>query len=268
MRVAKMYLNSNNANILVVGDKDAVAAKIAKYDGNKVVDFYDNYGNPVEAPQAVSEDLKVEDVIENYIDAIGGKAALDKVKTIETNLTLSMMGQSLDATILQKAPNKSKLTISMLGQVFQEQIFDGTNGAVVQQGQTMKMEGKDLQGLAEQSMMFPELAYTTNDYELTLSGIEKVEGTDAYKVVVIAPSGNKVTEYYDINSGLKIRSIGVLESPQGNITQTTDYSDYKAAGGVMIPHTLNQATGPQNLKMTVKDIKVNGGIDDAAFEIK
>jgi predicted Zn-dependent peptidase len=268
MRVAKMYLNSNNANILVVGDKDAVAAKIAKYDGNKVVDFYDNYGNPVEAPQAVSEDLKVEDVIENYIDAIGGKAALDKVKTIETNLTLSMMGQSLDATILQKAPNKSKLTISMLGQVFQEQIFDGTNGAVIQQGQTMKMEGKDLQGLAEQSMMFPELAYTTNDYELTLSGIEKVEGTDAYKVVVIAPSGNKVTEYYDINSGLKIRSIGVLESPQGNITQTTDYSDYKAAGGVMIPHTLNQATGPQNLKMTVKDIKVNGGIDDAAFEIK
>jgi predicted Zn-dependent peptidase len=268
MRVAKMYLNSNNANILVVGDKDAVAAKIAKYDGNKVVDFYDNYGNPVEAPQAVSEDLKVEDVIENYIDAIGGKAALDKVKTIETNLTLSMMGQSLDATILQKAPNKSKLTISMLGQVFQEQIFDGTNGAVVQQGQTMKMEGKDLQGLAEQSMMFPELAYTTNDYGLTLSGIEKVEGTDAYKVVVIAPSGNKVTEYYDINSGLKIRSIGVLESPQGNITQTTDYSDYKAAGGVMIPHTLNQATGPQNLKMTVKDIKVNGGIDDAAFEIK
>lgn len=268
MRVAKMYLNSNNANILVVGDKDAVAAKIAKYDANKVVDFYDNYGNPVEAPQEVSADLKVEDVINNYIKAIGGKAALEKIKTIESNYTLSMMGQALDATILQKSPNKFKLTISMMGQTFQEQIYDGTSGAVIQQGQTIKMEGKDLEGLAEQAVMFPELGYVNNGYDLTLSGIEKVEGTDAYKVVVVAPSGNKVTEYYDIESGLKIRSIGVLESPQGNITQTTDYGDYKASGGVMVPHTMNQSMGPQNIKMTVKEVKVNGGIDDAAFEIK
>lgn len=268
MRVAKMYLNSNNANILVVGDKDAVAAKIAKYDANKVVDFYDNYGNPVEAPQKVSADLKVEDVINNYIKAIGGKAALEKIKTIESNYTLSMMGQSLDATILQKSPNKFKLTISMMGQTFQEQIYDGTSGAVIQQGQTIKMEGKDLEGLAEQAVMFPELGYINNGYDLTLSGIEKVEGTDAYKIVVVAPSGNKVTEYYDIESGLKIRSIGVLESPQGNITQTTDYGDYKASGGVMVPHTMNQSMGPQNIKMTVKEVKVNGGIDDAAFEIK
>ena len=268
MRVAKMYLNSNNANILVVGDKDAVAAKIAKYDANKVVDFYDNYGNPVEAPQEVSADLKVEDVINNYIKAIGGKAALEKIKTIESNYTLSMMGQSLDATILQKSPNKFKLTISMMGQTFQEQIYDGTSGAVIQQGQTIKMEGKDLEGLAEQAVMFPELGYINNGYDLTLSGIEKVEGTDAYKIVVVAPSGNKVTEYYDIESGLKIRSIGVLESPQGNITQTTDYGDYKASGGVMVPHTMNQSMGPQNIKMTVKEVKVNGGIDDAAFEIK
>lgn len=268
MRVAKMYLNSNNANILVVGDKDAVATKIAKYDANKVVDFYDNYGNPVEAPQEVSADLKVEDVIDNYIKAIGGKAALEKVKTIESNYTLSMMGQSLDATILQKSPNKFKLTISMMGQTFQEQIYDGTSGAVIQQGQTIKMEGKDLEGLAEQAVMFPELGYVNNGYDLTLSGIEKVEGTDAYKVVVVAPSGNKVTEYYDIESGLKLRSIGVLESPQGNITQTTDYGDYKASGGVMVPHTMNQSMGPQNIKMTVKEVKVNGGIDDAAFEIK
>ena len=179
-----------------------------------------------------------------------------------------MMGQSLDATILQKSPNKFKLTISMMGQTFQEQIYDGTSGAVIQQGQTIKMEGKDLEGLAEQAVMFPELGYINNGYDLTLSGIEKVEGTDAYKIVVVAPSGNKVTEYYDIESGLKIRSIGVLESPQGNITQTTDYGDYKASGGVMVPHTMNQSMGPQNIKMTVKEVKVNGGIDDAAFEIK
>ena len=33
-------------------------------------------------------------------------------------------------------------------------------------------------------------------------------------------------------------------------------------------HPLRDEAGPQNIKMTIKDVKVNGGIDDAAFEIK
>jgi len=269
MRVSKKYLNSMNANILVVGDKDVVGEKIAKFDQDGGVTYYDNYGDPVEAPQKMSTDTKVEDVINNYIKAIGGKAALDKVDNIKTDLTLSASGQSFDATILQKkSPNKFKLTLSMMGQAFQQQIYDGTNGAMIQQGQTMKLEGKQLDGLKEQAIMFPELDYLNGDYELELKGIEQIDGNDAYKLTVIAPSGNKVTEYYNVESGLKIRSIGVLESPQGNITQTTDYSEYKDAGGILMPHVMQQSMGPQNIKMTIKDVKVNGGIDDAAFEIK
>ena len=258
-----------NANILVVGDKDVVGEKIAKFDHDGGVTYYDNYGDPVEAPQKMSTDTKVEDVINNYIKAIGGKAALDKVENIKTDLTLSASGQSFNATILQKkSPNKFKLTLSMMGQAFQQQIYDGTNGAMIQQGQTMKLEGKQLDGLKEQAIMFPELDYLNGDYELELKGIEQIDGNDAYKLTVIAPSGNKVTEYYNVESGLKIRSIGVLESPQGNITQTTDYSEYKDAGGILMPHVMQQSMGPQNIKMTIKDVKVNGGIDDAAFEIK
>ena len=269
MRVSKKYLNSMNANILVVGDKDVVGEKIAKFDQDGGVTYYDNYGDPVEAPQKMSTDTKVEDVINNYIKAIGGKAALDKVENIKTDLTLSASGQSFDATILQKkSPNKFKLTLSMMGQAFQQQIYDGTNGAMIQQGQTMKLEGKQLDGLKEQAIMFPELDYLNGDYELELKGIEQIDGNDAYKLTVIAPSGNKVTEYYNVKSGLKIRSIGVLESPQGNITQTTDYSEYKDAGGILMPYVMQQSMGPQNIKMTIKDVKVNGGIDDAAFEIK
>ena len=269
IRVSKKYLNSMNANILVVGDKDVVGEKIAKFDHDGGVTYYDNYGDPVEAPQKMSTDTKVEDVINNYIKAIGGKAALDKVENIKTDLTLSASGQSFNATILQKkSPNKFKLTLSMMGQAFQQQIYDGTNGAMIQQGQTMKLEGKQLDGLKEQAIMFPELDYLNGDYELELKGIEQIDGNDAYKLTVIAPSGNKVTEYYNVESGLKIRSIGVLESPQGNITQTTDYSEYKDAGGILMPHVMQQSMGPQNIKMTIKDVKVNGGIDDAAFEIK
>ena len=268
MRISKQYLNSNNANVLVVGDKDAVASKIAKYDANKSVDFYDNYGNPVEASKEVNADVKAEDVLNNYFKAIGGKEAMSKVKNVKTNFTLSTMGQALDATVLQKAPNKFKLTISMAGQVFQEQIYDGISGAMVQQGNVTKMEGKDLEGLAEQSAMFGELNYLKEGYKLELKGIEKIEGNDAYKLAVETPSGTKTTEYYDVKSGLKIRSIGTLESPQGNISQSTDYSEYKAAGGVLMPHVMKQTMGPQNIKMTIKDVKVNGGIDDAAFEIK
>lgn len=268
MRVSKKYLNSMNANILVVGDKDAVGEKIAKFDQDGGVSYFDNYGNPVEESEVNTEDMQVEDVVVNYINAIGGEKVMNAVQDVKTNLTLSMMGQELDATILQKKSNKFKMTISMAGQVFQEQIYDGTNGAMVQQGQTMKLEGKQLDGLKEQAVMFPELSYLDSEYQLELKGVEKIDGKDAYKLIVTAPSGNKVTEYYDVENGLKLRSIGVLESPQGNISQTTDYSDYKEVGGVLMPHVMKQTMGPQSIKMTIKDVKVNDGIDDAAFEIK
>jgi predicted Zn-dependent peptidase/outer membrane lipoprotein-sorting protein len=267
MRVSKKYLNSNRANVLVVGDKDAVAENIARFDMKKEVKFYDNYGNPVKAAQAAPVGMTAETVIDNYLKAIGGKVAMEQVKDVQTMMELSTMGQSLDAKISQKAPNKFKMTMKMQGQVFQEQVYDGTNGAMSGMMGNKKLEGEELKALAEQATMFTELDYAKNGYTLEMKGIESIDGAEAYKVLVVSPSGSKSTDYYSKETGLKIRSISSLESPQGAVTQTVDYSDYKATKGVLMPHKMTQTTGPQSIIMTVKEVKINEGISDDEFKI-
>jgi predicted Zn-dependent peptidase/outer membrane lipoprotein-sorting protein len=267
IRVSKKYLNSNNAYVLVVGDKDAVAEKVAKFDAEKTVKFYDNYGNPVKAAEDAPIGMTAETVIDTYIKAIGGKAAMEQIKDVQTTMELSTMGQSLDAKISQKAPNKFKMTMKMQGQVFQEQVYDGTKGAMSGMMGNKKLEGEELEALAEQAAMFTELDYAKNGYTLEMKGLESVDGVEAYKVLVVSPSGSKSTDYYSKETGLKIKSIVSLESPQGAITQTVDYSDYKATKGVLMAHKMTQTTGPQTIVMMVKEIKINEGISDDEFKI-
>ncbi|MFT6147891.1 MAG: putative Zn-dependent peptidase [Saprospiraceae bacterium] len=267
MRVSKKYFNSNNAHILVVGDKDEVAEKLTKFDAKKEVKFYDNYGNPAKAAEAAPEGVTAETVVDNYIKAIGGKAAMEEVKDIQTTMELSAMGQTLDAKISQKSPNKYKMTIKMQGQVFQQQVYDGTNGAMSGMMGNKKLEGEELMALKEQSAIFTELNYAKDGYTLEMKGMESVDGKDAYKVLVTAPSGSKATDYYSKETGLKIRSISSLESPQGAMTQTVDYSDYKATKGIKMPQMIKQSTGPQTIIMTVKEVKINEGINDDEFKV-
>ena len=65
-----------------------------------------------------------------------------------------------------------------------------------------------------------------------------------------------------MDSGLKIRS--VVKGEGG--TMSTDYADYKAVNGVLIPHTLT-STGmmPMPLVMEVQSASINTGVEDSEF---
>jgi zinc protease len=262
MRVSKKYLTANNANILIVGDKDAVAKSLEKFDAKKQVNFYDNYGNPV-----VQSDKKVEvtgeQVIEKYIEAIGGRTALMNVKDIQKSAEMLMQGQKLSLVTMQKAPNKYKESMTMQGMVVQQQTFDGTKGAVSGMQGSKSLEGEELKALAEQAVLFSELTYGKTGYKLEVKGIENINDSDAYKVKITSPSGEKLTQYFDVKSGLKVRTV----STQGEATVTIDSGDYKEVGGIMFPHTSKIAAGPQNIEAKTTEIKINSGIADDTFKV-
>ncbi len=263
MRVSKKYLTANNANILIVGDKDAVAKKLEKFDSKQQVNFYDNYGNRVTETE-VEVTITGEQVIENYIKAIGGKDALMNVKDIQKSAEMEMQGQKLSLVTMQKAPNKYKESMKMQGMVVQQQTFDGTKGAVSGMQGNKTLEGDELKALAEQAVLFSELTYGKAGYKLEVKGIEKIDGSDAYKLAVVSPSGNKSTQYFDVKSGLKVRTV----STQGPATVTINSGNYKEIGGIMFPHLSKISAGPQNIEAKIIEIKVNTGISDDEFKVE
>jgi hypothetical protein len=210
-----------------------------------------------------------EEVINNYVTAIGGKDAISKIKDLTMNFTGEVQGANLEIVIQKKAPNKflQAVNVTGMGEV-QKQVCDGTKvRASGMQGSEDITDPEKVKAVAMQAVIVPESEYVAMGAKLTYAGKEKVNNADAHKIEVSVGSV-KMTEFYDVASGLKVRQVITAESPMGSQTITSDFTDYKAVNGVKFAHKLNQDMGMMQIALTSSKIEANTNLADALFEIK
>lgn len=273
--MAEKYITPNNAIILVVGNKK-IADKLVEFDANQKINYYDIYGNDyVEALKPAPEGVTAETVMNKYIEAKYGVAkgkALDKklkkIKDITVRMDASIQGQSINVTRYQKAPNKFANAITMGTMVIQKQTFNGTTGKSSGMQGNEDITGDDLEDLKLSSVMFLDAKYTDHGITYELLGVEPINGEDAYKMVQTKPNGETETEWFNVASGLKVKSMSVQENDKmpEPITVVTELSDYKEVNGIMFAHKTKQVFGPQTLDMTVTAVEINTKLGDEVFE--
>jgi outer membrane lipoprotein-sorting protein len=177
-----------------------------------------------------------------------------------------MQGTNIVLTMSQKAPNKLYQEIDFgVGQ--QKTIFDGEKGKTEAMGQVQEITGDKLEDLKLQNNMHLILDYAKYNVKAELSGKEDIDGSEAYKIVLTYPTGTKQTGYYDVKSGLKVREVSTIKTPQGNFTQKIDMKDYREVNGMKVPYKMIQTMGPQTLELDVTSIKINTGLSDAIFKV-
>ena len=265
---AQKYITPNNAYIIVVGKADEVAEGLQKFNKDNGIGFYDNYGNKLDpSANKVDDGVTVESVIDNYIAAIGGRANVEKVKEIVTSLKGAVQGMQIKLDISNKAPNKYHSLLDA-GMMKQETIFDGENGKMSAMGNTKIIEGDDLLQLKLEATLNLFLDYKSAGITLKLSGMEKVDGQDAYIVALTLPNGKTWMKYFDKASGLLVKESKTMETPQGAFTQNTFLKDYREVEGVKYPFKQSQSFGPQTIELEVTSIKVNSGLSDSLFNVK
>ncbi len=270
--MAKKYIRPENANIVVAGYKDEVADKLARFDSDGVVDFYDPFGKKLDVQQSAMPDgVDAKSVISDYIDAIGGMDKVKAVKTMVSKYKADIMGQSAGMETGQQDNKMFYMEMSMGGNIMQEQRFDGVQAKVGQMGQNQTItEGPEIESMKEQANAFGQLLYLTENspYKMELKGIEDVNGAKAYKVQITKASGDKSYEFYDVKSNLLIRSMITQEVPGGAPQSiTTEIADYKSVSGVMIPHKVTiLGAMPFPLEMIAESIVINENIPAAKFK--
>lgn len=210
-----------------------------------------------------------EEIIANYVKAVGGTEAIAKIKDLTITMTGEAQGQTLEILIQKKPSNKFLQSVSVAGMgEVQKEVCDGTKAQVSgMQGSQDITEPEKVKMMATKSMIIPEAEYKATGAKLTLVGKEKVGEVEAYKLEVVVGE-NKMTEFYDVATGLKLRQIITVDSPMGSQTVTSDYLDYKDVSGVKMPHKLNQDLGSMQFALTAKKIEANTNLADALFEIK
>jgi hypothetical protein len=269
--MAKKYLQPDNCIILVVGNKAEVPEKIAGFAASGKVEYYDRYGNPVvDQPVALPEGLTAANVIDLYLQAIGGKQNVKGIRQVTTKATgrIEAMGQKMELSmeIAQQAPGLLCQQMKMGDMVVSKQVYNGQQGWAVSPRGSQDIQGPDLEKMKDGALLFPELLYFTAGFQTTLEGIEKIDGRNAYRMNVKYPSGSVETEYFEIGSGLKIRKISRTESQAGTIETISDYGDYRDIGGVKFPFSMKAQVSGQLIDMQVDSIDTSTPVNPAVFK--
>lgn len=205
-------------------------------------------------------------IIEKYINAIGGREALSKVKDRTTIMRGTAMGQTITLISKQKAPNKMRQEVKA-GGMDQIIIFDGAKGVMNVMNQKIDVKDKELEALNIEANMDFILNLDSLGIKLSYEGIDKVNGKDAYKIKMTLPSGLNWYVLFDTESGLKVEELRDIPTQKGTVQQSIIYDDYKDVDGVKYPFKIIQSVGGQSVDVTVSSIKVNKGLSDDLFII-
>ncbi|WP_421803536.1 M16 family metallopeptidase [Flagellimonas sp.] len=267
LQAAQKHFSTTNARVVVTGKGSDVLENLEKvtFKGKDVpVLYFDKYANKTEKPDynaAVPEGMDAKTVLENYIQAIGGKAKLEGVESYSMVAEAEMQGMKLELEMKKTAQDQFMQNVKVQGNSMQKQVLDGDSGYMVVQGQRKDLSPEEISKIKEESAAFPELNYLAAG-DVSLEGIEPVGDKKAYKLKI---SDNK-TAFYDVETGLKVQEINTQEMQGQQMTSTLGYGDYQEISGIKFPFKLMQSMGPQNFEFLVKEIKVNEGVDASDFK--
>ena len=230
------------------------------------IKYYDEYANPIAKPifnKAIPDGLTAADVINSYIESIGGKEKLKSVKTIVMKAEVTIPGAPFKptATSMRKFPNKYSFEIqaNMGGQnvTLSKIKFNGERGFNEMQGQKVDFEENQIDKDKGKKGLFDELYFSEDQLELV--SINSVNYEDAYKVKVTV-DGKVSHRYYSIETGFLVSE---EETDDNNNVVTTNYGDYKEVNNVKFPFYMELPA--QKLEFSTTSLEVNKDLKDSSF---
>ncbi|MFY1047023.1 hypothetical protein [Chryseobacterium sp. GP-SGM7] len=200
------------------------------------------------ASAAVKSSLSPKQVIDKYIDALGGKTKLESVKSTITENTMSVQGMEISMNT-KKMGNKFKSVQSVMGQEV-TQMFDGEKGYMNQMGNKSDLPANVIPEL-KKGRTVDALGYDAANFkEVT---VEKIDGKD-YNVL----SSDKGKFYFDTTTGLLYKS----NSGMGDAV----IKSYLTVDGIKFPGDIEAEGNGQKVSIKTTKVTVNSGVTDADFK--
>ena len=251
---AKAYILPNQSRIFVAGKGSEIAEGLEKL--GYPVKYFDKFANPASKPETkkIAAGITTESIGQKYITAIGGKANVEKINSLQMNSSATVQGMTIETITLAAKGGKTSVEMKMMGQSMQKIVFDGKDGYMVVQGQKQPLPAELKEELSANKNIFPELDF--NAKNTTLRGIENMNGEEVYAV----KKGNK-TYFYSVKTGLKTAESETQNMQGQEIIIPTYYSDYKEVSGVKRPFKISQNMGGIEMNFDVKSYEINKATD-------
>ncbi|MEO7166695.1 MAG: hypothetical protein ABI787_08620 [Spartobacteria bacterium] len=215
----------------------------------------------------------VDELVAKNIEAKGGAAALEAIKTIrfQGRMLVNQGQMELSFTETMERPGKVRSEAVLQGMTL-VQAYDGTNGWKIYPFQGRKdperMSGDESKSLVEEAEIGgPLIDWKAQGKTVTYLGTEDVEGTPAHKLQVVRKNGDVSYVYLDPDHFLEIRIITQRVEQGAKVEVESDYGDYEKVSGVFFPFSLEAGSkgSTDKQKIIIEKGEANIPVDDAIF---
>jgi Photosynthetic reaction centre cytochrome C subunit len=208
-------------------------------------------------------------VLAKYIEALGGQAAIDKMKTLVMKGTYTgFNGIALPYEVDLAAPDKFYINVTaQQGTV--ERGFDGKAGWEKGPRGVNELMNPVLDDLKSTFLFYRNIKLKEQFAQMRLGGRDKIGDRDVIVVTGRTADNHRERLSFDAETGFLLRRITYLETPIGVIPNQIDFEDYRDVDGVKVPFTVKVSSVEPGLVSTRKytEIKLNAAVDDSKFKM-
>jgi len=218
------------------------------------------------APGAAATQPTVDDILNKYTTAIGGQAAVDKLKTRSMKGTYTLAnGMTGSYEIVQAAPDKFYVARGTQ-QGLAEQGYNGAEGWQKDPRGVAEIRPDQLADLKFAHQFFRDLRFK-DQFTRTSVRRDKIDGRDVFVVTGVRPDKKRERLFFDGESGLLVRRIVYTETPIGLVPDQTDFEDYRDVDGVKVPFTIKSYAvgGFSTAVRKLTEVKFNAPVEDSRF---
>src|SRR5215510_15055941 len=208
----------------------------------------------------------VDAILNQYVQALGGRDVLERVTTrVKTGTLVAQGGMKAPLEVYEKAPNKT-LTIFRAPHGTNQMGFDGAIGWTKTPEQGLREEaGQQLDFIKSEAEFYKELKLKERYSKLTLLGTALLENREAYVIEAAPPRGQPEKLYFDRQTGLLVRLDVVPNLGQEKMQVQMYFEDYRAVDDVKLPFAIRRARPGFTLTYQFDEIKLNAPVDDSRF---
>jgi len=218
-----------------------------------------------EAPKLPTNLPTITQVLQNYVNALGGTSSIGAITSRIERGTAALQGQSVSVEIFTQMPEKQAI-VRHLSNGDSSTVFDGQAGWFAVPGRPARdMCGAHLEAARmDADLQFP-LHIRQYYQELRIEYPEIISGRAAYVLYGIHEDQPATKLYFDEQSGLLLRAVRYAESPVGLDPTEVDYADYREVDHLKIPFRVTFSQPGSTTIFQIENVQQNVPIDNAKF---
>jgi outer membrane lipoprotein-sorting protein len=224
------------------------------------------------APPLPAGAQTVDQVINRYLQARGGLERIRAVQSLRCTGRMKLGEVEAPLVVELKRPNRMRSEFEVQGRTL-VRAYDGQKGWTILPVPGLDRprlmpedESRDAREQADVDLS-PLVDSAAKGYQVQLLGRQKLDGREAFRLLVRAADGSERTLLLDTKSALAVQS-EEKRMMDGQLQEfVTVIGDYRPVAGLVFPHSIEVGprAGTERQRVTFERIEVNPALDDARF---